>query len=242
MHPLASNGQPTGLYNGMIHPLVPFAIRGAIWYQGEANRGDGAKYTEMMKALIGGWREAWGEGDFPLYFVQIAPFSNSKYYSKDQLPFLWEAQTAAMAIPNTGMIVTTDIGNLDDIHPKNKQAVGRRLALWALARTYGQDNLVCSGPLYKSMTVERDKVRLSFDYVGGGLASRDGKALSWFEIAGEDRKFVPAHATIDGETVVVSSDKVAAPVAVRFGWDNLAEPNLTNKEGLPASPFRTDRW
>ena len=240
VHPLASQKQPTGLYNAMIHPLVPFAIRGAIWYQGEASCGDGAKYAEMMKALIGGWRGVWGEGDFPFYFVQIAPYS--KLYGKDQLPILWEAQTAAMAIPNTGMIVTTDIGNVDDIHPNNKQDVGRRLALWALAKTYGRDNLVCSGPLYKSMTVESHKVRLSFDYVGGGLTSRNDGPLNWFEIAGEDRKFVPARGTIDGETVVVSSDKVAAPVAVRFGWDNAAEPNLMNKEGLPASPFRTDRW
>ena len=239
-HPLASEGQPTGLYNGMIHPLAPFAIRGAIWYQGESNHPDGAKYTDMMKALIGGWRKVWDEGDFPFYYVQIAPYG--KIYKEDMLPKLWEAQTAAMAIPNTGMIVTTDIAELNDIHPKNKQDVGKRLALWALAKTYGKQDVVCSGPLYKSMTIEGGKVRLSFDYVGGGLAARDGEPLNWFEIAGEDHKFVKADAVIDGPSVVVSSDKVPVPVAVRLSWSQIAQPNLMNKEGLPASPFRTDQW
>ncbi len=239
-HPLATQTKPTGLYNGMIHPLIPFAIRGAIWYQGEANWPDGAKYTAMMKALIGGWRKVWGQGDFPFFYVQIAPYD--KFYENDALPKLWEAQTAAMTIPNTGMIVTTDIANLDDIHPKNKQDVGRRLSLWALAKTYGHQDLVYSGPMYKTMTVEGDKIRLAFDYAAGGLASSDNKPLSWFEIAGEDRKFVQAQATIDGTTLVVSSDKVKEPVAVRFAWSRVAQPNLMNKEGLPASPFRTDKW
>jgi len=239
-HPLASNAEPTGLYNGMIHPLVPFAIRGAIWYQGEANCGDGLGYAVMMKALIEGWRKVWGQGDFPFYYVQIAPYG--KYYAEKSLPYLWEAQTSAMNIPNTGMIVTTDIGDVDDIHPKNKQEVGRRLALWALAKTYGQADIEYSGPLYKFMEIEGDRIRLHFRHVGGGLASRDGKALSWFEIAGADQKFVPAEATIDGDTVVVSSKDVAEPKSVRLGWSNVAEPNLMNKAGLPASPFRTDRW
>jgi sialate O-acetylesterase len=194
----------------------------------------------MLKTLVGGWRKVRDEGDFPFYYVQIAPFG--RLYSRDQLPKLWEAQTAAMAIPNTGMIVTTDIADLNDIHPKNKQDVGKRLALWALAKTYGKQDVVCSGPLYKSMTIEGGKVRLSFDYVGGGLAARGGEPLSWFEIAGEDHKFVKADAVIDGPSVVVSSAKVPVPVAVRFGWGQLAQPNLMNKEGLPASPFRTDKW
>jgi sialate O-acetylesterase len=235
-HPLASNTTPTGLYNGMIHPLVPFAIRGAIWYQGEANCSDGAKYTKMMRALIDGWRKAWGEGDFPFYYVQIAPFG--RFYSRDQLPKLWEAQRAAMKIPNTGMIVITDITDLNDIHPTNKQDVGKRLALWALAKTYGRQDVVCSGPLIKSKKIEGDKVRLSFDYVGGGLVSRDGQPLTWFEIAGEDMKFTKAEAAIDGDTIVVHSDQVSAPAAVRFGWSQVAQPNLINKEGLPASPFQ----
>ena len=145
------------------------------------------------------------------------------------------------AAPNTGMAVTTDIGDLNDIHPKNKQEVGRRLALWALAKVYGR-KLVYSGPIYKSMAVEGDKIRLQFDHRGGGLEARDGKPLSDFTIAGADQKFVPAVATTDGDTIVVHSDKVAKPVAVRFAWRDDATPNLCNKEGLPASPFRTDRW
>ncbi|MGB9623866.1 MAG: sialate O-acetylesterase [Phycisphaerae bacterium] len=239
-HLLEDNGQPSSIYNGMIHALVPFAIRGAIWYQGESNNPDGMLYFEKMKALVGGWRRVWNEGEFPFYYVQIAPLD--AVYENDRLPRLWEAQLAALTIPNTGMVVTTDIGDLKDIHPKNKQDVGKRLALWALARTYGRDNLVYSGPLYKSMAVEGDRIRIRFDHVGGGLASRDGKPLNWFEIAGDDRKFVKAEATIDGDSVIVGSPKISAPAAVRFGWNRAAEPNLMNKEGLPASPFRTDRW
>jgi sialate O-acetylesterase len=248
-HPLDSNGRPTGLYNGMVHPLVPFAIRGAIWYQGEANvvSGDGLAYHEKMKALIGGWRAVWNEGDFPFYFVQLAPFNYNLYWrdlSPDELPRLWEAQTASLSIPDTGMAVTIDIGDGRDIHPKNKQEVGRRLALWALAKTYGREGLVYSGPLYKSMSVENGKIRIRFDHVGGGLASRDGQPLNWFEVAGADRRFVKAHAEIDGDTIVVWSEDVPEPVGVRFAWHMLPEPipNLINKEGLPASPFRTHPW
>ncbi len=239
-HQLEENTQPTSIYNAQIHPLVPFAIRGAIWYQGESNNPDGMMYFEKMKALIGGWRKVWNQGDFPFYYVQIAPFD--AIYEKDNLPKLWEAQRAAMSVPNTGMIVTTDIADLKDIHPKNKQDVGKRLALWALAKTYGRDGIVYSGPLYKSMTVDAGKVRLSFHYLGGGLVSRDGKPLTWFQVAGEDRKFVDAVAEINGDEVVVHSPQVAAPAAVRFGWSRAAEPNLMNTEGLPASPFRTDNW
>ncbi len=239
-HRLESNGEPTSIYNAMIHPLVPFAIRGAIWYQGESNHTDGMAYFDKMKALINGWRKIWGEGDFPFYYVQIAPFDN--IYPNDTLPRLWEAQLAALSIPNTGMIVTVDIADLKDIHPKNKQDVGKRLALWALAKTYGKKDIAYSGPLYKSMAVEDGKIRIKFDHVGAGLVSRDGKPLSWFEIAGEDKKFVKADAVIDGETVIVSSPEVAKPVAVRLGWSRKAEPNLSNKDGLPASPFRTDKW
>ncbi len=242
-HPLRHQGRPTGLYNGMVHPLVPYAIRGALWYQGESNLRDGMLYHEKMKALINGWREVWGQGDFPFYFVQLAPFN---YGGRDVTPFflpqIWEAQAATLSVPNTGMAVTTDIGNLRDIHPRNKQEVGRRLALWALAKTYGRDDVTHSGPLYKSMEVEGNTIRLTFDAIGGGLMSRDEKPLTWFEIAGEDKQFVEAKATIDGNTIVVSSDAVANPVAVRFGWHQSAEPNFVNKEGLPASPFRTDSW
>lgn len=230
---------PTRLYNGMIHPLVPFAIRGAIWYQGESNNGQGMLYFEKMKALINGWRSVWNEGDFSFYYVQLAPYN---YGPKNTgLPYIWEAQTAALSIPDTGMAVTNDIGNIKDIHPKDKQDVGKRLALWALAKNYGKQ-IVYSGPLYKSMSVEGSSIRVKFDHVGGGLAARNGKPLDWFTIAGEDKKFVDATAKIDGDSIVVSASQVASPVAVRFAWSQIAEPNLANIEGLPASAFRTDRW
>lgn len=241
-HALNPHQRPTALYNSMVYPIVPIAIRGAIWYQGESNMREGMVYHEKMKALINGWREVWKQGDFPFYFVQLAPWGGYDRNDPTHLPKIWEAQTATLALPNTGMVVTTDIGNIRDIHPKNKQDVGLRLALWALAKTYNKDNLVCSGPLYKSMKVEGSKIRLSFDHVGGGLVSRDDQPLTWFQIAGEDQQFVEAVAEVDGDTVVVSSDSVQSPVAVRFGWDQIAEPNLMNKEGLPASPFRTDSW
>lgn len=241
----AANGNivhqsPLALYNGMISPLVPYAIRGAIWYQGESNNGEGMLYHEKMKALIAGWRALWNDEDMPFYFVQLAPF---RYGNRDPhaLPGIWEAQSATLSVPHTGMAVTTDIGNTRDIHPKNKQEVGRRLALWALAKNYGHDDLVYSGPLYKSHKVEGDKIRISFDHVGDGLAARDGKPLTHFQIAGPDNDFVDAKATIDGDTVVVSADSVDQPTAVRFGWDQEAEPNLSNKNGLPASPFRTGK-
>ena len=237
-HPLNNEGQPTTLYNAMIQPLVPFAIRGAIWYQGESNHNEGPLYLEKMKALISGWRQVWGQGDFPFYYVQLAPFAYGDN-PPTALPECWQAQLDALTIPNTGMAVTTDIATLRDIHPPMKQEVGRRLALWALAKTYGVQNLVYSGPLYKSATAENGKIRVAFEQVGGGLASRDGRPLSYFEIAASDGKFVPAKAEIAGQTVVVSSDKVAAPTQVRFGWHQLAQPNLINKEGLPASPFRS---
>ena len=242
-HPLAHQQRPTALYNGMVHPIVPYAIRGALWYQGESNLRDGMLYHEKMKALINGWREVWEQGDFPFYFVQLAPFNYSNQEGGQFfLPQIWEAQTATLALPNTGMAVTTDIGNPRDVHPRNKQDVGRRLALWALAKDYGRDDVTYSGPLYKSMAVEGNTIRLTFDHVGSGLTSRDEKPLTRFEIAGEDKQFVEAKAIIDGDTVVVSSKTVANPVAVRFGWHQSAEPNFMNKEGLPASPFRTDSW
>ena len=230
---------PLALYNGMINPIVPFAMRGAIWYQGESNNGEGMLYHHKMKALIHGWRTVWNDPEMPFYFVQLAPY---RYRRPQALPGIWEAQTATLSVPHTGMAVTVDIGNINDIHPKNKQDVGKRLAKWALAKNYGKTDLVYCGPLFKSMTVEGKVARLSFDHVGSGLVSRNGEALTHFTVAGEDKKFVDAVAKIDGESVVVQAEGVDKPVAVRFGWDELAEPNLSNKEGLPASPFRTDRW
>ncbi len=228
----------TALYNGSIHPLRPFALRGAIWYQGESNYGDGLLYAERMKALVGGWREVWGEGDFPFYFVQIAPYNYGG--DPERMAIFWEGQTlASREIPNAGMAVINDIGDIKDIHPKNKREVGRRLALLALANTYGQKDVVCSGPTFKAMTTEGDKLRLTFENVGGGLASRDGKPLDWFEVIDADEGgFVKADAQIDGTTVVLSAAEVKHPVAMRFAWNMLAEPNFMNAEGLPANSFR----
>jgi len=234
-HPYAGWASPTSMYNAMINPIVPFGCRGAIWYQGESNMGEGMLYYYKTKALVQGWRKMWGQKKLSFYWAQIAPFN----YGGDphRLPRLWEAQTAAMAIPDTGMAVLTDIGNPGDIHPRNKQDVGKRLALWALAKDYGKD-VVHFGPLYKSMKIEGNKIRVSFDHVGSGLELRHGTEPDWFEIAG-DGGFVKARAVIDGDAVLVSSDEVAKPMAVRFAWHQLAMPNLRNKEGLPACPFRT---
>ncbi len=227
----------TALYNGMIYPLHPFPMRGVIWYQGESNSGDGMLYADRMRALIDGWRQVWGEGDFPFYYVQIAPYNYGG--NPEVIGEFWEAQTAAQAVPDTGMVVINDIGNLRDIHPKNKQEVGRRLALWALAKTYGPENLVYCGPTFKAMTIEGDKLRVTFDHVGGGLVSRDGKPLDWFEVIDADEGgFVKADAQIDGSAVVLSAPGVKHPVAMRFAWSMLAEPNLMNAEGLPAGAFR----
>lgn len=249
-NPFDNPQAPTSLYNGMVHALTPFAIRGAIWYQGESNRNDCLLYEKKMEALIRGWRTAWGTGDFPFYFVQLAPYDygyNRETPTGDipdskRLAYIWEAQTNVLRVPNTGMAVITDIGNLRDIHPTNKRDVGYRLSLWARAKTYSEKTLVYSGPLYQSMAVEGNLARLSFDHLGGGLISNDGQPLKWFEIAGEDHIFYKAEAEIAGDTVVVWSPKVPAPKAVRFAWDQTAIGNLANKDGLPASPFRTDRW
>jgi sialate O-acetylesterase len=230
---------PTALYNAMIHPLVPLSIRGAIWYQGESNHDEGMAYTDKMKALITGWRSAFNQPDFPFYYVQIAPFMYDNEPS-DILPIFWEAQAAVMpAVPNTGMVVTTDIAETRDIHPRNKQEVGRRLALWALAKTYHKSNIIFSGPTFKSMKIEGDKLRVTFENVGGGLVSRDNKPLTHFEIYDQATgKYVAAKAVIDGPDVILSADGVKKTAAMRFGWHKLAEPNLNNQQGLPAAPFR----
>jgi sialate O-acetylesterase len=230
---------PTALYNGMIAPLIPFRIAGAIWYQGESNRYDPILYRDLFPALINNWRQDWGQGNFPFYYVQIAPYAYG-----DQLgsAALCEAQTMTMdAVTNVGMAVTTDIAAERDIHPKNKVDVGDRLARWALAKTYGQKNIDFSGPLYKSKKYKDNTIRLSFHYVDGGLIAKDGQ-LRDFEIAGIDRKFVPATAVIDGDFVVVSSDEVDHPIEARYGWKDWFEASLFNKAGLPASSFRTDDW
>ena len=239
-NPLANRGVPMALYNGMVHGLAPFGIKGAIWYQGEANRLDGALYEQKMHALIKGWRTVWGQGDFPFYYVQLAPFIY-RGAEPTMLAHLWEAQTKVLKFKNTGMAVTTDIATVKNIHPPNKQDVGKRLALWALAKDYGKNELVYSGPIFKSAKIDGNGIWLEFNHTGEGLKSSDGKPLTWFTIAGTDGKFVSAKAEIHGNKVHVSSDNVANPTDVRFAWDQTAEPNFVNSAGLPASPFRTGK-
>jgi sialate O-acetylesterase len=228
--------QATALFNGMIHPLCPFTLAGAIWYQGESNLNDGAKYTDRMRALIRGWRQRWGQGDFPFNFVQIAPYLYNNHPEAEAE--LWEAQAAATSEPQTGMVVINDIGNLHDIHPTDKKTVGERLARIALAQTYGQTQLEFSGPTFRALQVENGRLRVLFDHADG-LTSRDGKPLTWFEVIDADRGgFVPADAKIEGKSVVLSAAAAPRPVAMRFAWDMRAEPNLVNAAGLPAGAFR----
>ena len=235
--PLTAHTSPTTLYNAMISPLVGYGMRGVIWYQGESNHTE-PLYPEKKQALISGWREKWGIGEFPFYFVQIAPW---QYGDEDPmiLPRFWEAQSSCLSIPKTGMVVTNDIGNPKDIHPKNKQEVGRRLALLALKYDYGRPDTVASGPVFRELVVEPGRLRVKFDNADGGLQSRDGKPLTHFEVIGETAEFVPATAVVEGaDTVVISAAGVKEPVAVRYAWHKLAEPNLANGAGLPASAFR----
>jgi len=232
---------PAGLYNAMIAPLIPYAIQGAIWYQGESNASRAYQYRTIFPAMIESWRENWKQGDFPFLFVQLANFMAVKPEPGESAwAELREAQTMTLEHPNTGMAVIIDIGEATNIHPKNKQDVGKRLAFWALANTYDKD-IVSSGPLYTSMEKKRRRIVLHFDHVGGGLVAK-GDKLEGFAIAGEDRQFVWANARIMGETVVVSSKKVPEPVAVRYAWADNPVCNLYNEAGLPASPFRTDTW
>lgn len=239
---LSGKGGASTLYNAMIAPLIPYAIRGAIWYQGESNIDHAYQYRTLFPAMIANWRADWKQGNFPFGFVQIAPY-RYKGQNPENYPELCEAQTMTLkSSPNTGMIVTADIGEVGNIHPRNKQEVGRRLALWAMAKVYGNKKLVYSGPIYKTMKIKGNQIVLNFDYCRSGLKSGDGKPLSEFTVAGTDKVFVPAKAEIIGKTIVVSSDKVANPVAVRYAWHDDAQPNLANMESLPASLFRTDSW
>jgi sialate O-acetylesterase len=236
---------PSCLYNGMIAPVLPYGIKGVIWYQGESNAGNARQYQTLFPEMIKNWRKDWGQGDFPFGFVQLANYKSNKAENLEQpVESNWaelrEAQTLTLSLPNTGMAVIVDIGHPTDIHPKNKQDVGKRLALWAQSQVYGKD-LVYSSPLYESLKVEDNKARLSFKHAGSGLEAKGGK-LTGFAVAGEDKTFHWADAKVDGNTVLVWSDKVAKPVAVRYAWADYPDCNLYNKEGLPASPFRTDDW
>ena len=241
--------RPTGHYNAMIAPLQPYAIRGAVWYQGEANSRPPftSQYRDLMFALVEDWRNDWAtvspwqvRRDFPFYLVQLPNFAGGHEQGwpiiREQMFRFWKDGT------NTGMVTTIDVGEADDIHPRDKKPVGERLARFARAHTYGAD-IVYQGPIYETIKVVDDSVVLSFGQAGGGLVASDNGPLKYFEIAGEDRKFVAAQASIDGSTVVVKAAGVTAPVAVRYAWSNNPEaPNFFNAEGLPASPFRTDDW
>jgi len=232
--------RPAVLYNAMLEPLMPFAIHGAIWYQGESNAARAYQYRELFPTMITSWRSHWGQGNFPFYFVQLANWRQRRDHPvASDWAELREAQTMTLSLPNTGMAVIIDIGDAENIHPKNKQEVGRRLALNALAKDYGKD-VEFSGPMYQSMAVEGDKVRLVFSHAEGLVAK--GGVLTGFAIAGADSQFVWANAQIDGETVLVSSPDVESPIAVRYAWADNPLCNLYNAAGLPASPFRTDDW
>ncbi|MEM9984062.1 MAG: sialate O-acetylesterase [Bacteroidota bacterium] len=239
-----ANGQrsprsPGILYNAMIHPLQNFRIKGALWYQGESNRERADTYQALMVQLIESWRERWGY-DFPFYFVQIAPYDYGLRNSNGG-PYLREAQLQTLSVPQTGMVVTADVGDFTNIHPQRKRPVGDRLAYWALAKDYGSAELAYSGPLYRDLTLQRDQALISFKYAGGGLKVK-GDQLAEIYVAGADRVFYPARAKIKGEQLIVSSPQVPQPVAVRYGFSDTDQMNLFNEAGLPASPFRTDDW
>lgn len=242
IYPILLQKRPSSLYNGMIFPLIPYAIKGAIWYQGEGNESDPILYDKLFPALITNWRKDWGQGDFPFLFVQLAGYKKLQTQpSEGGWARLREAQTKALKLPNTGMITAVDIGEEKDIHPKNKQEIGNRLAQYALAEVYGQ-NKVYSGPVFEKMRTVRNKVYLSFKHANGGLTIHNSDTLKGFGICGSDKKFVWANAVIKGKTVILSNPQINNPIAVRYDWANNPIGNLYNKLGLPTMPFRTDCW
>jgi sialate O-acetylesterase len=240
--------KPTELYNGMIAPIIPYGIKGAIWYQGESNAGRAEQYRSLFADMIRNWRQDWGQGDFTFLAVQLAPWDKGKKRSLEAITEktgdsewaeLREAQwLATKTLPKVGMAVITDVGDKDDIHPAKKEPAGSRLALAARGIAYGE-NIEYSGPIYKKMRIKGNQAILNFEHVDGGLVAEGGE-LKGFSICGPDKKFVWAHAVIQGDTVVVTSPEVSEPVAVRYGWSDFPVVNLWNKTGLPASPFRTD--
>jgi len=237
-HPQA----PSGLYNAMISPLLPYSLKGVVWYQGETNVYRASQYGKLLPAMINDWRMKWGQGEFPFLIVQLASYMKPKDVPG---PDIWaelrEAQAKTLRLLGTALAVAVDLGEADNIHPGNKQEVGYRLALAAFHCAYGK-HIVWSGPVYKSMKQEEQQIRVEFDHAGSGLMAKNGK-LQRFAIAGTDRNFYWAEAVIKENTVLVWSEKVSKPVAVRYAWESNPEGcNLYNKEGLPAVPFRTDDW
>jgi sialate O-acetylesterase len=233
---------PTVLYNAMINPVIPYGIRGAIWYQGESNTGSAYQYRELFPTMIKDWRAKWGQGDFPFLFVQLANYmERNKKPVEDGWAELREAQLMTLELPSTGMAVTIDIGDAKDIHPSNKQDVGKRLSLIARNNVY-KEEIPYSGPIFKSMEIKEDKIIIAFNFTYDGLSIKDSKILKGFTIAGDDKVFHWAKAIIEGDKVIVNSPDVKNPKAIRYAWSSNPECNLVNSAGLPASPFRTDDW
>lgn len=239
---IIAQNSPAALYNAMVAPAISFKVKGFLWYQGEANTGRAREYAQLLPALVSNWRERWKEKDAPFIWAQLPGFMDRTYLpSESQWAALREAQLQSLQVPNTAMAITIDLGEWNDIHPDNKKDVGVRMALAAKRIAYGDTGVVYSGPLYQSWLIEGDKIIIQFKHTGSGLISIDGEELSQFAIAGSDAKFVWAHAKIDGNKVIVWSDEIKEPRYVRYAWaDNPEGANLYNREGLPASPFRTD--
>jgi sialate O-acetylesterase len=239
----SAQNEPTGLYNTMVASAIDYTIKGFVWYQGEANAGKPGEYGQLLTALITDWRKKWAEGELPFLYAQLPNFMETQYSpSESQWAELREQQLETLSVPNTGMAVTIDLGEWNDIHPLDKKDVGERLALPAERLAYGDSSVISSGPVYSSAKVEGNKIRISFLSVGSGLMAKGDEGLGQFAIAGADKKYVWAHAAIEGEQVVVWSDELSQPLYVRYAWaDNPDGANLYNKKGLPASPFTTDR-
>lgn len=233
--------RPSAIFNGMVSPVMGYAIKGVIWYQGESNKDKADTYEKLFSAVISDWRRGWGQGDFPFYYVQLAPFASKE--DPEGRSLVQDAQLRAMKIPNTGIVSSLDVGDPANLHPVNKKPLGERLALWAMARTYGKADVICSGPLYKSVRVDGSRLVISFDNTGAGLTVGGSDRMPGnFTIAGEDKKFVPAKAKIEGDRVVVWNDSLEHPIAARYCWGPGDQATLFNKEGLPATVFRTDNW